>query len=548
MNLKKYIMSLSVILLLGGLLSSCTDWLDTQPNDKQSEEQQFATKDGFYAAVNGIYNRMGGSTLYGENLSYGMVDILGQYYQVEKDNEAPYYKYLRALTKWDYNEESVNGALTGIWGEAYSVIMNINVILKNLEEDATGAGILPTKEYAMLKGEMLAARAMIHFDMLRLFGPVYAKNPEGRGIPYNETTDPQILDILPANKVLNDYIIRDLVDAEDLLLESDPVITEGPRAEYDKVTLDNSMRYRQLRLNYYATVLLTARAYLWAGDSEYALKEAEKLIKDPKVHEYFPVVDFNRLLANQNDPDRMYSTEVLFGFYNKDRGLIYKQNFGSDDVGKNLLIPREGYIGTKIYFDPGDIRLSSLWSNHETLEGKASMGLVKFKDINDKGKDDAASGDGDDTNVLQAQKFYGTFCSSIKLIEAYYIAAEACGMEGNIAQAWIYLDDARERRNIARFDAVYDWDWLRTYLNREYSCEFVGEGQKFFYFKRANLGFDDEYSGSREVLGNTIMIDPGFPPFGIPPTYGYDYKDLATDEEKEARFVLPIPKSELDNR
>ena len=56
MKLNKYIITLSVALC--AMLSGCTDWLDTQPNDKQSEEQQFSTKDGFYSAVNGVYNRM----------------------------------------------------------------------------------------------------------------------------------------------------------------------------------------------------------------------------------------------------------------------------------------------------------------------------------------------------------------------------------------------------------------------------------------------------------------------------------------------------------
>lgn len=39
------------------LLLSCilwysrTDWLDYKPSDKQSEEQQFSSKDGFYASL-----------------------------------------------------------------------------------------------------------------------------------------------------------------------------------------------------------------------------------------------------------------------------------------------------------------------------------------------------------------------------------------------------------------------------------------------------------------------------------------------------------------
>ena len=52
-------------------------WLDYKPSDKQSEEQQFSSKDGFYAAVNGVYNRMSGNSLYGKYLSYDMIDIWG---------------------------------------------------------------------------------------------------------------------------------------------------------------------------------------------------------------------------------------------------------------------------------------------------------------------------------------------------------------------------------------------------------------------------------------------------------------------------------------
>ena len=96
---------------------SCTDWLDYKPSDKQSEEQQFSSKDGFYAAVNGVYNRMSGNSLYGKYLSYDMIDILGQYYAVEQSDESDYYKYLRALTEWDYSNESVTGVLSSIWNE-----------------------------------------------------------------------------------------------------------------------------------------------------------------------------------------------------------------------------------------------------------------------------------------------------------------------------------------------------------------------------------------------------------------------------------------------
>ena len=540
--MKKYILSLAVVLSTVAVFSSCTDWLDEQPNDKQSEEQQFATKPGFYAAVNGIYDRMSGNSLYGQYLSYEMIDVLGQRYEVNKTDEGSYYKYLRALADWDYSNETVVSVLKTIWGEAYQTIMNINVVLKNLDEKG---GVLPVKEYQMLKGEMLACRAMLHFDMLRLFGPIYAKNPEGRGVPYNESTKTSILPILDAQSVLNDKILRDITDAQELLLESDPVLTEGPRAEYDSDTMDNSQRYRQLRMNYYATTLLAARAYLWAGDYANAATEARKITDDEKVKQFFPHVDPGTLLANNIDPDRMFSTECLFGYYNKNRGLVYENRFNGETAGKSLLAPRSGYNQLIFANETQDYRYMSQYVNGATLDGESTMYMNKFQEIKDQGRDDVLTDTDDDEAFLQASKFYGTFCSLMKVSEAYYILAEALGNPEsevyNDADAWTYLSYIRDKRGCTTGTQSGNFAALTNELTKEYIREFIGEGQIFFYFKRLNKGFDNDYNGRKEV----VIVTP--PPIWFLPTT-YDYTDKATDEEKEKRFVAPLPSSELDNR
>lgn len=548
MKTRKHIIGLSAFLLLfTGVLCSCTNWLDEQPNDKQSEEQQFADRDGFHSAVNGIYNRMGGSSLYGKTLSYEFIDLLGQYYQVDMVSQENTYKYLRAACDWDYSNETIVSKLESTWQEAYATIMNINVILNNLETDIEERHVLSEREYKMLKGEMLAARAMIHLDMLRLFGPIYSKNPMGRGIPYNDITTPDILPILNAQEVLNDYILRDLVEAEGLLLASDPVLTDGPMAVYDEINNDNSMRYRQLRLNYYATVLLTARAYLWGGNNAQALAEARKLTDDPQVRSFFPAVDASNV-GNSYDPDRMFTSECLFGYYNKNRGLIYDYTFGGKNTNKNLLIPRPNYVREKLFHgygaDGDDYRYRMQYESASTLvDGEVSSALTKFKAINE--KTEISGGDEiDESGELAASKFYGTFCSLIKLSEAYYIAAEALGTTGsevyNLPLAWDYLNAMREARGITGYSKANKEEVLQFLLNLEYVREFVGEGQKFFYFKRRNMGFNNEYNGRR-----AFQEWQGFPWGG---GQWVDKADPATDEEKERRFVLPLPKNELDNR
>ena len=53
----------------------------------------------------------------------------------------------------------------------------------------------------------------------------------------------------------------------------------------------------------------------------------EKLLTDSKVNEHFPAVDPNKLLANQSNPDRVFSSEVLAGIYKKGPGRYLYQLF-----------------------------------------------------------------------------------------------------------------------------------------------------------------------------------------------------------------------------
>ena len=153
--------------------------------------------------------------------------------------------------------------------------------------------------------------------MLRLFGPVYSRNPDQLCIPYNDSRTAQVYEQLSASSIIYDHLIPDLNAAEDCLAEYDPIVTEGPLASTVS-SEDNFTRYRQLRLNYYATILLKARIYLWAGDTENALIEARKLTDDPQVRAWFPAVDPNTLLGNTVNPDRTFSTECLLDFMTVD--------------------------------------------------------------------------------------------------------------------------------------------------------------------------------------------------------------------------------------
>lgn len=475
--------------------AGCSDFLDVQPKDKQSEKQLFSTRGGFYMAVNGIYNKVASTALYGKNLSYELVDVISKRYSPLQANT-----YLTALSTFDYADNSVQTGLSNTWTAAYNTILNCNVVLDNLEKSE---GILLPPEYRMLKGEMLALRAFLHFDMLRLFGPVYKNHPEAEAIPYNESARVSALPLLAADSVMHEKIQRDLDEAESLLADSDPVIEGGPMASLEN-DQDVYLRYRQLRMNYYAVLALKARVYLYAGEQAQALAAARKLLTDAKVDEHFPAVDPNKLLANQDNPDRVFSTEVLAGIYLKDRADIHSNYFSSEQAGNNYLHPRKNFVNTNLFAEETQDYRFQAWWRTASNESEGGYDFIKYEEIA------RPAGKGD------AEYFYAVFMSLIRLSEVYYIAAEC---EPVLADKYGWLNKIRERRGLGALTVISEEDFMKR-LRTEYLREFMGEGQIFFMYKRLYAAIPSDENGN----------------------------DMNAYEAREEYYVLPLPSGEIANR
>ena len=453
MNFKTLIL-LSLI-LLGGICTGCDRFLEVQPKDQYTEKQLLATRGGYYTAMNGLYNNLTSNSLYGKNLSYELIDVISKRY-------APLAKstYLTSLNSWGYAEENVSKALESTWATAYTTILNCNVILENL---ATQQGILSPAETNLMKGELLALRAFLHFDMLRLFGPIYKEDPSAPSIPYNESVKIMNLPLLSADSIVHNKIMRDLDEAEKLLAK-DPVIPEGPMASALEDENEVYLRYRQLRMNYYAVLALKARVYLYAGEKDKALQAAYKLLKDKTVSEWFPPVDPNKLLANNVDPDRVFSTEVLMGIYMKKRGDIYTYSFDAENAGNNFLQPRNSFVDGNLFAgETQDYRYQSQWAQATSI-GVTGHIFTKYKAIQD----------GD------AKLFYSSFMPLIRLSEMYYIAAEC---EPKVSDGNSWLNQIRTLRGLPEI-TITDENELMSKLRIEYLREFWGEGQIFFMYKR----------------------------------------------------------------
>lgn len=228
-------MKKTYLYILAGLLtfSSCNDWLDVDPKTSIPADKEFETEYGFKDALTGIYLKLTDTELYARNLTYGYLDELAGIYEDHSlSNDAD------RTDIYDYTDEA-ESRINGIYVKMYNTIANVNNLLTNLEEHRN---VLTTPlYYETMKGEALGLRAFLHFDLLRLYGPIFSENPNGEAIPYRTTFDNEATPVLSASDVV-EKILADLTEAHDLLADNDPCdfFTDRTSEEFSDKTCSSS--------------------------------------------------------------------------------------------------------------------------------------------------------------------------------------------------------------------------------------------------------------------------------------------------------------------
>jgi len=436
-------------------LGSCSKWIDVKPADRLAEDVLYSDKSGYVKALNGVYSELTNNKLYGRFLSASAVDVLAQYYVFIGSTNA-YFNY----TVFDYTQKATKDGFDDTWQKAYEQIVNLNVIISRCGD--APSNVLPETYYNVIKGEALALRAMLHLDMLRLFGPIWSEtNKNLIAIPYTLGIKNEITPLLTSEEVLS-LVESDLNQAIVLLQASDPIIREGVRNESNLGGV-NDFYYRQYRLNYFAAKALLARAYLWKGDKAKALANAKEVIQAAKINgrDIFPFVT-GPAATSPDKPDRMFSTEVLFSLFASNRGKLYEEVFAADRGKDNRLAFNNGDSdmarANEMYDDKNDYRYK-IWEQ-VTVEGKSILTNQKFKDYSD------ASG--------------RYMIPLIRISEMYLIVAE-CAPDFEEAKA--AFNRIRNARNVFNLNPA-DVSQLKKLITSEYRKEFIGEGQMFFYYKR----------------------------------------------------------------
>lgn len=425
---------------------SCNDWLNVQPKSQVRDTELYSSEAGFKEALAGVYSLLVTESLYTRELRFGMAGVLAQEWSYYSASAYP------SEGDYDYTTDGAKSKISAIWNGMYTAVANANVILEEIDSKRN---LFTGVNYEVIKGEALALRAFIHFELLRWFGADYAVAPNKPSIPYVTRYSPAQSPQLTVSQLI-ERVLEDLEDAAELL-EADPILTGETVTEFD----DNGyLINRQLHLNYYAVKGLQARAYLYKRDHANAALCASEVI-DSGQFEWVAQEDFN------DGADPAGASEHLWGIDVNNLSTI-AENYFSKEAGNNVFSIDISTL-EQIYYEGNteDYRYLNLYVRGEGANAQSAY-LAKFND------------------PTGEEAYYTNKMPMIKLSEMYYILAECLAAQGGSPLE--PLNAVRTARGVpALTQAELDQQSFTTRLVTEFRKDFIGEGQLFLLYKRLNL-------------------------------------------------------------
>ena len=461
--MKKYSLNIIGVVLLFSL-GACNDWLDVEPSDQVSSQKLFETGDGFRNALNGIYIAMSSPELYGRELSWGLASVLSQTYDNTDISKSKAYA---SAIKYEYGEAEIKDVLEAVWANGYNAIANCNKLISEAEAKDSTVFREGEIERNMIIGEAKALRALMHFDILRLFGSSLASGDSDKRIPYFTVYPSKYEPNLSTREILQ-RVEKDLLEARTLVADHDTIVnkTTMSRADYRMVGANQAtggefFGQRGIRMNYVAINALLARVYLYDNDlknaAEYAQYVVYKFVTKLGWFSFTASSDYK----NASDKEKFIKLyeDIFFAFY--DRNLL--DNIADFKMANNSQVFTLKNYDALFAKDGDDYR--TYLTTSDGKKGKISMKWINTNSTTQE--------------VIAQYKLIPV----IRLSEMYYILSEA--MAGtNLPKALSYLTEVRKARGTKRdISGTSAQDYYEE-LSMEYKKEYLTEGQMFYFFKR----------------------------------------------------------------
>lgn len=446
----KKIKILIVVTITLFTVSCGKSFLDVTPSNSAPSETSIATLADARVLVNGLMRTMVRSTYYGRNfMIYG--DAKGGDITIASQGRGLDAMYV-------FNHTSNTNTYSSFWSDIYNSILQANNIISGIEKLEAEGTTIDFKNY---KGQALTLRALMYFDLVRLYGKTYTQDKASWGVPV-------VTEVLPAsaqplrNTVEETYtrILEDLTAADDLL----------PKTKANGY------------INYYGNRAIQARVYATMGNYDSAFAAAESIIT-PNAYSLYSNAEWVGSWATQFGKESIF--ELLMA---KEQGEL-----GSGSLGFYYLRSRDNnalgnFIASDYYLerlneDPTDVRWGIMTNDEIATTRKGAC----YKYVG------SVTKSGDDPG----KPYTAVNIKVIRLSEIYLIAAEAALKKAtpDATKAANYLNLIRKRA--PALAPVTPANVTEQLILDEKSKEFICEGQRYFDMLRANksITFNDEHVG-----------------------------------------------------
>lgn len=438
--------------ILAASLSSCVnDWLDVAPSDGTDADAALTSSSDLDAARTGMYKALKGNSslvdYYGQQFFvYGDVHAGDdyQYNNLGGSNRASFYYDMNYQTASEFNTSTVS------WQSPYVVIGRANRIIAAAEGGKLSDAVEAKAKIEQYAAESKVLRALVHFDLVRIYGKPYTEN-QGASLGVPLVTEVLESDAKPARSTVAEVytqVVKDLTEA----ISSNALATE---TEPGYVSV-------------WGAKAILSRVYLNMGDYANALSVAEDIIKNSGAalwtrDQYFKAWD----ASTPNESEFLFRLNVAGSTDNNDLN------------GIGNLQQRDGYkemVATKKFVDmltsdPKDVRndmfLPATAPKEVATYGTNKVFLNKLR------------GQGDNLRNV-------TIVPIIRLSEVYLTAAECAFRNNDKTKAVEYLNDLVKNRTTteASLATVDNITLERILIERR--KELIGEGQRYFDALRNN--------------------------------------------------------------
>ena len=456
--MKKIALIFTVLVIV--LLTSCEGFLDVVPSNAAAAETSIMNAADAKVAINGLMRKMTSSDYYGRNfIIYG--DAKGGDFAIRSQGRG-----LDAL--YSFNHSASSNSYSGYWSQIYHCILQANNLIQNIVKiEEAGNGSTSLSDY---KGQALTARALMYFDLVRIYGKPYDMDKSSYGVPL--VLEPLDASAQPTRASVEEVYIQIMKDLDDA----------APFLSKNKV---NGF------INYYANKSLRAKVNLYMKNYSAALTDAEEVILSNKYALYTNagwVASWSTQFGSESIlelaiyPDEADLRTASLGYYLLRLGKV---------TGAMGWFMASDYFLTRLRQDPADVRWGIM--DYDETSTTRFGSCLKYTGVDLKG--DKASISAVNIKV-------------IRFSEVHLIAAEAAlnlAVPDKIKSAQ-YLNNIRKRApNLPlATDATVTMDMIVD----ERSKEFFMEGQRFFDMMRLNrsVEFNDEFISPAVVITHREKI------------------------------------------